>query len=327
MLDANQIISLKTDPVNFTNLVFDTFHFQSKENKVYASFINALGKDPDKIRDLDEIPFLPVEFFKQHELVSGSFFPEAVFTSSTTTGNSPSRHPVKDLNLYETSFLEAFRLFYGHPSGYRILALLPSYLERSGSSLVYMMDKLIRDSGQAESGFYLHNLQELAETLHKLESRNQKCLLLGVSFALLDFAEAFPMKLRETIIMETGGMKGQREELTRAELHRILKEAFGVQSIHSEYGMTELLSQAYSQAEGRFHCPPWMKVLIRDPYDPLHLLPPGQTGAINIIDLANQWSCSFLATSDLGRLFPDGSFEVLGRMDQAELRGCNLMVI
>jgi hypothetical protein len=315
------------NPEAFSRDALNLFQFQLKNNALYAAFVKALGKDLSVIKSIDEIPFLPVEFFKTHQVTTGQFTPEIVFTSSTTGGTSPSQHLVRKLALYESSFLNTFRLFYGEPSDYRILALLPSYLERSGSSLVYMMEKLIQMSKHLESGFYLYNHQELAATLKKLEKKALKSLLLGVSFALLDFSEAFPTKLNNTIVMETGGMKGRRDEITRAELHDKLGKAFSTESIHSEYGMTELLSQAYSKGNGIFRCPPWMKVLIRDPYDPLHILPIGHTGALCIIDLANHWSCSFLATSDLGRLHSDGSFEILGRMDQAEIRGCNLMVI
>jgi phenylacetate-coenzyme A ligase PaaK-like adenylate-forming protein len=315
------------NPESFTRNALNLFQFQLENNTLYGTFVKALGRDTSMIKSIDEIPFLPVEFFKTHEITTGHFTPEIVFTSSTTGGATPSRHLVRQLALYESSFLNSFRIFYGEPSEYRILALLPSYLERSGSSLVYMMEKLIQLSNHPESGFYLYNHQELADTLMKLEDTGMKSLLLGVSFALLDFAEAFPMKLHNTIVMETGGMKGRREEITRAELHAILGNAFSAFSIHSEYGMTELLSQAYSAGNGIFRCPPWMKVLIRDPYDPLHILPSGHTGALCIIDLANHWSCSFLATSDLGRLHTDGSFEILGRLDQAEIRGCNLMIL
>ncbi|MFN8205857.1 MAG: acyltransferase [Bacteroidales bacterium] len=326
-MEPVNFLQLHDHPELFSRCALDLFYFQSGNNLLYASFVQALGKDSSLIHSPEEIPFLPVEFFKTHQVITGQFTPEIVFTSSTTGGSIPSQHPVRQLSLYESSFLNAFRLFYGEPSDYRILALLPSYLERSGSSLVYMMEKLIRLSNHPENGFYLYNHQELADTLLKLEKSGLKSLLLGVSFALLDFAESFPMKLKNTIVMETGGMKGRREEITREELHAILENAFSVPSVHSEYGMTELLSQAYSQGNGIFRCPPWMKVLIRDPYDPLHILPEGHTGAVSIIDLANHWSCSFLATSDLGKLHPDGSFEILGRMDQAEIRGCNLMVL
>lgn len=315
------------NPESFTRDALSLFQYQLENNTLYAAYVKALGKDTSRIKSIIEIPFLPVEFFKTHKITTGQFSPEIVFTSSTTGGANPSLHLVRHLALYESSFLNSFRYFYGEPADYRILALLPSYLERSGSSLVYMMEKLIQLSNHPESGFYLYNHQELADTLIKLEKTSQKSLLLGVSFALLDFADAFPIKLNNTIVMETGGMKGRREEITRDELHANLKEAFSVPFIHSEYGMTELLSQAYSAGNGIFHCPSWMKVLIRDPYDPLCMLPAGQTGAVCIIDLANHWSCSFLATSDLGRVHPDGSFEILGRMDQAEIRGCNLMVL
>lgn len=324
-MNKNWLKVVQKDPSLFEQRAMEVFRQQYATNEVYRSFAQALGIE--FVQQMNQIPFLPVEFFKNHPIICGNASPEIIFESSSTTGNIPSKHLVKSADLYQVSFLESFNIFYGSPADYRILALLPSYLERKGSSLVYMMDRLIKESGHPESGFYLHNLSELASTISKLEKQGVKSLLLGVSFALLDFAEAFPMPLKNTIIMETGGMKGKREEITREELHRVLKEAFSLQKIHSEYGMTELLSQAYSTGNGIFRCPPWMKVVVRDPYDPFHFLPAGSTGVINIIDLANYWSCSFLATSDLGRSFEDGSFEVLGRMDHAELRGCNLMVL
>jgi phenylacetate-coenzyme A ligase PaaK-like adenylate-forming protein len=282
---------------------------------------------PSVIRTPDEIPFIPVEFFRNHKIVSGDYQVEMIFESSGTTGVIPGKHFVNDLKLYEESFFRSFCLFYGQPEENLILALLPSYTEREGSSLVYMADHLISRSKFANSGFYKDNTTELIRIIEKEREKNTKILLLGVSFALLDMAESLSPDLSGVIVMETGGMKGRRKELTRPELHSILKEKFNVNEIHSEYGMTELLSQAYSKGEGIFYCPPWMKIVIRDPQDPLTFYTePGQTGGINIIDLANINSCSFIATGDLGKVHKDGGFEVLGRFDNSDIRGCNLMI-
>jgi phenylacetate-coenzyme A ligase PaaK-like adenylate-forming protein len=311
---------------SFDLLALDVFRYQFSANPVYAAFCNGINRNPANVNSVAQIPFLPVEVFKSHDVYAASRKPGTVFTSSGTTGMITSRHPVADLSLYEESFLRGFRLFYGEPSGLVILALLPSYLEREGSSLVYMADRLIRESGRRESGFYLHDYEALAGTLKALEAAKQKTILLGVTYALLDLAEKFPVKLEHTVIMETGGMKGKRKEMIREELHGILTNAFGVKTIHSEYGMTELLSQAYSSGEGIFHCPPWMKILIREMNDPFSFAGKGQTGGVNIIDLANLYSCSFIATSDLGKQYEDGSFEILGRFDFSDVRGCNLMV-
>ncbi len=311
---------------NFENLALDIFHFQYKNCAVYQKFCKALDVDVDAIQVLNKIPFLPVELFKKHQVISVRGDPEIVFSSSGTTGSIPSKHYVYDLGLYEKSFLKSFRLFYGDPSDYCMLALLPAYLEREGSSLVYMADQLIKASGHPLGGFHLNDLSVLNDKLRKLMDEGQKMLLIGVSFALLDLAEQFPMPLRNTIIMETGGMKGRRREMIRKELHQALCQAFDQMNIHSEYGMTELLSQAYSKGEGFFESPPWMRVLIRDSNDPLTHLEAGCAGGINIVDFANLYSCSFIATQDLGRLNHDGSFEVLGRFDNSDVRGCNLMI-
>ncbi|MDX9941128.1 MAG: acyltransferase [Bacteroidales bacterium] len=311
---------------DFEALALDVFRHQYFHNEVYRDFCDALRIDPACVRTLGRIPFLPVSFFQNHRVVS---FPDNevhMFVSSGTTGSTPSRHFVFDTAIYEESFLRGFRSVYGEPSDYCILALLPGYLERSGSSLVYMADRLIELSENPHSGFYLHNINMLAEKLQWLYRKGHRVLLLGVTFALLELAEHHPMPIPNAIIMETGGMKGRRKELVRDDLHKILKEAFGVPAIHSEYGMTELFSQAYSSGKGLFKCPPWMRVLIRDPNDPLSLLPDGRTGGINIIDLANIYTCSFLATQDLGKILPGGEFEVLGRFDHSDIRGCNLMV-
>ena len=312
---------------DFLETALEIFNYQYNNNLLYHDFVKSLGKDPSKILSLFEIPFLPVEFFRNHKITTGDLPVEKIFESSGTTGVSPGRHFVNDISLYEESFLKTFRLFYGEPEEYLITALLPSYIEREGSSLVYMAEKLIKKSRNPDSGFYKSNIRDLISILKKAQEGDQKILLLGVSFALLHLAENESPDLSGVIVMETGGMKGKRKELTRSELHAILKENLNVKSIHSEYGMTELLSQAYSKGEGIFYCPPWMKVIIRDPQDPLTLFTEAdKTGGINIIDLANINSCSFIATGDLGRIHNDGGFEVLGRFDNSDIRGCNLMV-
>lgn len=316
---------LETGSGDFESLAMELFRYQYRENEVYRAFVQAIGRDPGKVKQLTDIPFLPIRFFKTALVKTGRFDPEAIFESSGTTGLQNSRHAVKSLLVYERSFLNGFKRVYGDPGDYCILGLLPSYLERGHSSLVYMADRLIRKSGQPESGFYLHDYAALADQLKKLEKAGRSTLLIGVSFALLDFAEQFPMPLQHTLIMETGGMKGRRAELIRSELHALLKNAFSLPSIHSEYGMTELLSQAYSPGEGIYTSPPWMKILLRDEEDPLTLSLSG-SGAVNIIDFANLYSCSFIATDDAGKVYPDGSFEILGRMDGSDLRGCSLLL-
>ena len=319
----------KVDAEGFDDLALDIFRFQAKENPVYHSFLQALGKSPGDILRVSDIPFLPVSFFKSHEVRTGDYLAAGYFESSGTTGTINSRHYIRDFDLYRNSFGKGFRKFYGDPSGWVIIGLLPSYLERQNSSLVMMVDELIRDSRQPESGFYLYEFSKLASLLKQMEVAERKVLLIGVSFALVDFAASYPMALKSTVIMETGGMKGRKREMTREELHDILKNAFGINAIHSEYGMTELLSQAYAYENGYFSCPPWMKVLLRQEDDPLSVV--GDTGAvqnglINIIDLANIYSCSFIATDDIGKLHPGNHFEVIGRMDNSDLRGCSLMV-
>ncbi len=311
----------------FWETALEVFNYQYNNNSVYHDFIKSLGKDPSGIKTPYEIPFLPVEFFRNHKILTCDLPVKMIFESSGTTGVSTGKHFVNDLNLYEESFLKAFRLFYGMPDEFLIAALLPSYTERENSSLVYMADNLIRRSRNPHSGFYKSNIGDLILTIKKAKEEDCKVLLLGVSFALLDLAENYSPDLSGVIVMETGGMKGRRKELTRSELHATLKEKLNVTSIHSEYGMTELLSQAYSKGDGLFYCPPWMKVIIRDPQDPLTLFTePAKTGGINIIDLANMNSCSFIATGDLGRINDDGSFEVLGRFDNSDIRGCNLLI-
>ncbi|HEU4716305.1 MAG TPA: acyl transferase [Bacteroidia bacterium] len=314
------------DETSFTALALEIFRFQLAHNPVYAAFSKGLGKNRDNVNSTGEIPFLPVELFKSHRIYSAEKDPQIVFTSSGTTGSVTSRHEVADVSLYEKSFLAGFEKFYGPPGEWTILALLPSYLEREGSSLVYMADRLIRESKSEDSGFYLHNYKELSGKLSLLNRQKKKTLLLGVTYALLDLAEQFPQPLENITIMETGGMKGKRKEMVREEVHAILEESFHVKNIHSEYGMTELLSQAYSSGGGIFRTPPWMKILIREMNDPLSFCGSGRTGGVNIIDLANLYSCSFIATSDLGKIHGNNSFEILGRFDFSDVRGCNLMV-
>lgn len=311
----------------FDQTALEVYAFQYAHCDVYRRFSDSLKRNPETVRAVTDIPFLPVEFFKTHNVYCGNEPPETVFTSSGTTGMQTSSHRVRSVQLYEESFLRAFEHAYGKPDEFIFLFLLPSYLGREGSSLVYMAEALRRKSSNAESGYYLHNYEELAAKLKALRENppGKKILLLGVTYALLDLAESFPQDLSHAIVMETGGMKGKRKELTREELHGTLKGAFNVSAIHSEYGMTELLSQAYSKGEGIFHCPPWMKILVRETNDPLSWAPGGKTGGVSIIDLANVYSCSFISTSDLGKCYADGSFEVLGRFDFSDTRGCNLL--
>ena len=311
----------------FEEMCMRVFRHQANNNKVYQEFIKLLGRRPDQITRVEQIPFLPIEFFKSRDILSSSQQVETVFTSSGTTGSVPSRHLVTDLSVDRQSFTLGFEHFYGRPEDYVILALLPSYLERGGSSLVFMANELIQLSSWESSGFYLNNMEELALNLAELDRSGQKILLLGVSYALLDLIALKKFKLENTIVMETGGMKGRRREMVREELHKELSAGFGVDQIHSEYGMTELLSQAYSHGSGIFDCPPWMKVLIRDPEDPFQLLDRKRTGGVNVIDLANFNSCSFIATQDLGRAREGSSFEIVGRFDHSDIRGCNLMAV
>lgn len=309
----------------FEAAALDAFRFQYQYNSLYGEFARAVGRTPENVHTWQDIPFLPIRFFKTHRVTSGSFEPELVFESSGTTGMINSRHFVKDRQLYIASFLAAFLRFYGPVEQYCILALLPSYLERQNSSLVLMADELIKRSGHPASGFYLYDHSRLEQTLLQLEAARQPTLLLGVSFALLDFAEAHPMQLRHTIVMETGGMKGRREEWTREAVHAFLQQQLGLPVIHSEYGMTELLSQAYSNGKGIFYCPPWMRVHLREEDDPLQVSS-RTAGIINVTDLANIDSCCFIATEDAGRSHPGGGFEITGRTDHSDLRGCSLMV-
>ena len=322
----DEIFNIQSEQ-DFQNLALRIFNYQFENNSVYRSFCDLLYKHPSDVKSIEEIPFLPIQFFKSHEVISSTESPKITFSSSGTTGSITSKHIVTDLELYERSFRKAFELFYGDISSYTVLALLPSYLEHEGSSLIYMVNDLIQKSNNPESGFYLNNLADLSEKLTALDASGQKVLLIGVSFALLDLVESEKFNLQNTVIMETGGMKGRRKEVTRKELHQTLTEGFGVDLIHSEYGMTELLSQGYSKGNGIFETPPWMKILIRDTEDPFTILGAEKTGGLNVIDLANINSCSFIATQDLGKVYPDHSFEVLGRFDHSDIRGCNLMVL
>ncbi len=320
------IFSIRS-PEEFHEKTLQIFRYQYNGNPVYRAFCDHLKINPKTVSQLEGIPFLPIQFFKSKKIVVGNSNSAITFTSSGTTGTKTSEHHVLDVRLYEESFLKAFELFYGPVTNFCILALLPSYLDRQGSSLIYMADSLIKKTNHPASGFYLDNLNDLKSQLIALQNAEKKVLLIGVSFALLDLAQIMDFPLKNTIVMETGGMKGRRREMIRSELHSILKASFGVEHIHSEYGMTELLSQAYSYGKGIFNCPPWMKILIRDTEDPLSYQKFHKTGGMNIVDLANINSCSFIATQDLGKRYPDGSFEVLGRFDHADVRGCNLMVL
>lgn len=325
MILPERIFQLTDD--NFKDLCLEIFQFQAKECMLYSAFLDGLGVNPAKVREVDSIPFLPIEFFKSHRIVSKQGAPDIIFSSSGTTGTRQSQHFVVDLSLYESSFNKAFELFYGSPQEWAILALLPSYQEREGSSMIYMVDRLIESSQSPESGYFLYDHHHLHQTLRLLKQRKQKTLLIGVTYALLDFIEKFSIReFPELVVMETGGMKGHRKEMVREEVHKLLSAAFDVGKIHSEYGMTELLSQSYSMGDGLFFCPPWMKIKIRDTNDPLTLVGQGKTGGINVIDLANLYSCSFIATQDLGKMHGTGQFEVLGRFDHSDIRGCNLLV-
>lgn len=323
--DIDQIFSVTPD--TFTEVALQVFRYQYQQVDIYRRYCDGLKRHPGNVADVSDIPFLPIEFFKTHPVISEGKTAVKVFESSGTTGQITSKHRVADLQVYEQSFKRCFNRFYGDIKDYVVLALLPSYLERDNSSLVYMAKSMIEESRQNASGFFLNDFEKLYDWLDVLKNGKRKVVLLGVTFALLDFAEQYKIDFPELIVMETGGMKGRREELTRAEVHLQLRTAFDVMHIHSEYGMTELLSQGYSAGEGLFKTPDWMKVYTRDIYDPLVLQQGAATGAVNIIDLANIYSCAFIATSDLAKVYPDGSFEILGRMDSAEVRGCNLMVV
>ena len=317
--------TIKSDE-EFNGFALKIFQYQLNYNPIYKKFIDFSGTDKNSVKQVDEIPFLPIEFFKSARVITGDENFDLVFKSSGTTNSERSTHYVKDINIYEKSFFSGFEFVYGNASQYCLLALLPNYLEQGESSLVYMVNHFINQSNNPYSGFYLDDLDKLADVIEKLNKEGEKILLIGVSYALLDLLELRHFKLKNTIVMETGGMKGRRKELVKRELHDELSKGFGVEKIHSEYGMTELLSQAYSKENGLFVCPPWMKVLVREPNDPLAVTEMGQGGGLNIIDLANVHSCSFIATQDLGNVKKDGSFEVLGRFDNSDIRGCNLML-
>lgn len=326
MIAASDIFSISNNK-QFEKIALKVFRFQYDNNSVYREFCQFLNVEKQQVKSLQQIPFLPIQFFKSHEVLSSTEKIQETFTSSGTTGMSTSRHFVTDTTLYEESYRKGFAQFYGNIENYAVLALLPSYLEREGSSLIYMVDDLIKLSNHPESGFYLNNYDDLIQKLLQLDEAGENIILIGVTYALLDLIEKQQFHLKNTIIMETGGMKGKRKEMIREELHDLLCKGFGVNAIHSEYGMTELLSQAYSLGNGIFECPNWMQVLIRDTEDALSYVENGKTGGINVIDLANINSCSFIATQDLGKKQPNNSFEVLGRFDNSDIRGCNLMVL
>lgn len=325
MKPASSIFSI-TSAEAFESMALDTFAYQYRAVPVYRQFCQSLRRYPHKVKTLFDIPFLPIQFFKSHKVLDDSKKATLVFTSSGTTGSVRSRHFIAETSIYESSFKIAFERFFGPTKDMAILALLPSYFEQEHSSLIYMVDQLIQKADKSGSGFYLGNTEGLVNTLLANETHGKRTLLLGVSYALLDLVEKHSFQLKNTTIMETGGMKGRRKEMIREELHTLLKEGFGVETIYSEYGMTELLSQAYSTGDGIFQTPPWMKVLTRDTEDALSLVTE-KTGGINIIDLANRYSCSFIATQDLGKVHRNGSFEILGRFDDSDIRGCNLMVL
>jgi hypothetical protein len=324
-MNKQQVFSIHSND-EFNHAAITIFKHQAKCCAVYRDFIAGLRIDPENVTRIAEIPFLPIEFFKTHRVISSQNPEQVTFTSSGTTGMITSSHFVTDVSWYEESFRNAFTLFYGDIRSYTVLALLPSYLEREGSSLIYMANDLIKQSENQDSGFFLYNHNELEQQLKKQQTAKKPTLLIGVTFALLDFVETHQINFPELIVMETGGMKGRRKEMIREELHNELCRGFGVNAIHSEYGMTELLSQAYSKGDGIFSCAPWMRIITRDTNDPMSILDNDKAGGINVIDLANINSCSFIATQDLGRVYQDGSFEVLGRFDNADIRGCNLLI-
>lgn len=325
-MNINRIFRIRSTE-EFSSLALEIFNFQYRNTPVYREFCEHLQISPDKVSQLEEIPFLPIELFKYKKVATQQSPTEICFKSSGTTGYELSRHFIADLDLYKTSFRKGFEKFYGNIGEYCVLALLPSYLERQDSSLVYMVQDFIHRSGHPKSGFYLDNYESLSHTIQRLDDEGTSILLIGVTFALLDMASQYNLSLHNTTVIETGGMKGRKKELVRAEIHRRIQKAWKLSEIHSEYGMTELLSQAYSKGSGIFQTPEWMRILIRDPEDPMKFLGKGTTGGINIVDLANIYSCSFIATQDLGKLNEKGGFEVLGRFDHSDIRGCNLMLM
>ena len=320
MFNDSDIFTIASD-AEFEREALQLFRFQAEHCEPYAEYIRLLGVEPSEVSRIEDIPMLPIELFKSHKVYCGEGEPQMVFTSSATTGMVQSKHYVADLAIYERAFTEAFRHFYGELKECSIYALLPSYLEREGSSLVYMAERLIAESGGG--GFYLNDYEKLLRDMSR--DHNPK-ILLGVTYALLDLAENYAPKLEYTVVMETGGMKGRRKELPKSELHKILCSAFGVEKIHSEYGMAELMSQAYSLGEGVFRAPRWMKVLVRDVNNPFARLEAGRRGGLDIIDLANRSSCAFIATEDMGMRYDNGSFRIEGRISQSDVRGCNLLI-
>ena len=323
--DISKIFQIQSEK-EFNKLALQVFRHQYDEVMIYQEFCNHLKKNKENVKTIEEIPFLPISFFKTHNIITQNSISQLTFTSSGTTGMVTSQHMVSEVEIYRQSFTQGFSQFYGNVEDYTILALLPSYLEREGSSLIYMVHDLIQKTNKTNSGFFLHNYKELIEKLKFLDQNHENILLIGVTYALLDILEIQKLSLKNTIILETGGMKGKRKELIKTELHEILKDGFGVSTIHSEYGMTEMLSQAYSHQNGIFECVPWLNILIRDTENPLEIIENGKTGGINVIDLANINSCSFIATQDLGKKYHNNTFEVLGRFDASDVRGCNLMV-
>lgn len=312
---------------DFEKVAIEVFNYQYQYNSIYKKWVDYLNINTKEVNNINDIPYIPVSLFKTHKIKSYSQEAEIIFSSSGTTGGNTSKHYVKSIDLYQRAYIKSFEEYYGPIEEYTFLALLPSYMEREGSSLIMMAEDLIKRSNYADSGFYLYNYDELYKKLTELKAKKRKTILLGVSFAILEFAENYTINFPDLIVMETGGMKGRRKEVLREELHSIYNNAFGTKSIHSEYGMTELLSQAYSKGNGIFYCPLQMKILIRDTNDPLSIQPKGKSGGINIIDLYNIHSCSFIATQDLGKVLEDGSFEILGRFDNSDIRGCNLLIL
>lgn len=312
--------------VDFEQLCITIFHYQLQNNEIYAAWLKALNYDTSEVTTMDKIPFLPISFFKTHKVVSAEAPFDVVFSSSGTSGTTTSNHYVKDVSIYERSFHEGFERIYGNVEDLVIIGLLPSYLERNGSSLIYMCEELIKKSKQVESGFYLYEFEQLKNVLSILKNKNKKTVLFGVSYALLDFSEIQPAYWDNLVVIETGGMKGKRKEMIREELHSEIRNSWPINNLNSEYGMTELLSQAYLRDGSLFSCPDWMEVKVRDVSDPFQLIGEDKTGGLNVIDLANLDSCSFIATQDLGRVFNDGKFEVLGRFDHSDSRGCNLLL-
>ena len=324
MINIDDIFKI-SDPIYFKDLALKIYDFQYKNNRVYRQFCNLNNKNLDNVQEILEIPFLPISFFKTHKILSSKKI-EKIFFSSGTTNKIISKHFVSDLNLYEKSFLTNFQENFGDPRDYTIIGLLPNYLENKSSSLIYMVKRLINKSNCEESGFYLNEYDLLIKKILRLENLSKKIILIGVSYALLDLIETKKINLKNTIVLETGGMKGTRKEMVKEEFHEVLKSGFGIKNIQSEYGMTELLSQAYSKGDGIFECPNWMKVIIRDINDAQNMEFNKKTGGINIIDLANLYSCSFIATDDLGKMVGESNFQILGRIDNSDLRGCNQLI-